>query len=140
MGAERVSEHLPKLIRTVKREGFNIIWSCDPMHANTVKSESGYKTRQFDRILDEVRAFFAVHRAEGTHAGGVHFELTGADVTECTGGAQAITDANLGDRYHTHCDPRLNASQALELAFQLAEGLKEERRQRQKEIRVAVAS
>ena len=140
IGAERVSEHLPKLIRTVKREGFNIIWSCDPMHANTVKSESGYKTRQFDRILDEVRAFFAVHRAEGTHAGGVHFELTGADVTECTGGAQAITDANLGDRYHTHCDPRLNASQALELAFQLAEGLKEERRQRQKEIRVAVAS
>ncbi len=140
MGAERVTEHLPSLVRAIKREGRKIVWSCDPMHANTVKSTSGYKTRQFDRILAEVKAFFAVHRAEGTHAGGVHFELTGADVTECIGGAQAITDANLGDRYHTHCDPRLNASQALELAFQLAEGLKEERRQRQKDTRVAVVS
>jgi 3-deoxy-7-phosphoheptulonate synthase len=139
MGAERVAEHLPSLVRTAVREGRKIVWSCDPMHANTVKSASGFKTRQFDRILAEVKAFFAVHRAEGTHAGGVHFELTGADVTECVGGAQAITDANLGDRYHTHCDPRLNASQALELAFQLAEGLKDERQQRQKETRVALA-
>ena len=137
MGAERVAEHLPGLVRAVVCEGRKIVWSCDPMHANTVKSTSGFKTRQFDRILAEVKAFFAVHRAEGTHAGGVHFELTGADVTECVGGAQAITDANLGDRYHTHCDPRLNASQALELAFQLAEGLKDERQQRQKETRVA---
>ena len=139
MGAERVAEHLPSLVRAAVREGCKIVWSCDPMHANTVKSASGFKTRQFDRILAEVKTFFAVHRAEGTHAGGVHFELTGADVTECVGGAQAITDANLGDRYHTHCDPRLNASQALELAFQLAEGLKVERHQRQKETRVALA-
>ena len=139
MGAERVAEHLPSLVRAAVREGRKIVWSCDPMHANTVKSASGFKTRQFDRILAEVKAFFAVHRAEGTHAGGVHFELTGADVTECVGGAQAITDANLGDRYHTHCDPRLNASQALELAFQLAEGLKDERHQRQKKTHVAVA-
>jgi 3-deoxy-7-phosphoheptulonate synthase len=139
MGAERVAEHLPSLVRAAVREGRKIVWSCDPMHANTVKSTSGFKTRQFDRILAEVKAFFAVHRAEGTHAGGVHFELTGADVTECVGGAQAITDANLGDRYHTHCDPRLNASQALELAFQLAEGLKDERHQRQKKTHVAVA-
>ncbi len=139
MGAERVTEHLPSLVRAVVREGRKVVWSCDPMHANTVKSTSGYKTRQFDRILAEVKAFFAVHRAEGTHAGGVHFELTGTDVTECIGGAQAITDANLGDRYHTHCDPRLNASQALELAFQLAEGLKDEREQRQKDSRIALA-
>lgn len=139
MGAERVAEHLPSLVRAAVREGRKIVWSCDPMHANTVKSTSGYKTRQFDRILAEVKAFFAVHRAENSHAGGVHFELTGADVTECVGGAQAITDANLGDRYHTHCDPRLNASQALELAFQLAEGLKDERDQHQKNTHVALA-
>ena len=139
MGAERVAEHLPSLVRAVQREGRKIVWSCDPMHANTVKSLTGFKTRQFDRILAEVKAFFDVHRGEGTHAGGVHFELTGRDVTECVGGAQAITDANLADRYHTHCDPRLNASQALELAFLLAEGLKDERRQHQKDTRVAVA-
>ena len=139
MGAERVAEHLPNLVRAISREGRKVVWSCDPMHANTVKSTSGYKTRQFDRILAEVKAFFAVHRAEGTHAGGVHFELTGTDVTECIGGAQAITDANLGDRYHTHCDPRLNASQALELAFQLSEGLKDDRAQRQKDSRIALA-
>ncbi|MHB1204258.1 MAG: class II 3-deoxy-7-phosphoheptulonate synthase [Rhodospirillaceae bacterium] len=127
MGAERLAEHLPTLVRAVKREGREVVWVCDPMHANTVKSSTGYKTRQFDRILAEVKAFFAVHRAEGTHPGGVHFELTGKDVTECTGGAQAITDATLGDRYHTHCDPRLNASQSLELAFLIAESLKDER-------------
>ena len=127
MGADTVEQGLPPLIRAVQREGCKVIWSCDPMHGNTIKSSSGYKTRPFDRILAEVRGFFAVHRAEGTHAGGVHFEMTGQDVTECIGGAQAIDDDRLGDRYHTHCDPRLNASQALELAFLMAEQLKEER-------------
>ena len=114
-------------MRAVEREGRKVVWSCDPMHANTVKVGSGYKTRQFDRILAEVRAFFAVHKAEGTHAGGVHFEMTGQDVTECVGGTMAVTEASLGDRYHTHCDPRLNATQALELAFLIAGQLKAER-------------
>ena len=127
MGADQVERLLPPLIRTVQGEGRKVVWVCDPMHANTVKSANGYKTRHFDRILAEVRAFFAVHKAEGSHAGGVHFEMTGQDVTECVGGAQAITEAGLSDRYHTHCDPRLNAKQALELAFLLAETLKEER-------------
>ncbi|MBI1239162.1 MAG: 3-deoxy-7-phosphoheptulonate synthase class II [Alphaproteobacteria bacterium] len=126
-GADQVAEHLPRLIRAVEREGRAVIWSCDPMHGNTIKSPSGYKTRPFDRILKEVQTFFAVHKAEGTHAGGVHFEMTGQDVTECTGGAMAITDEDLKSRYHTHCDPRLNASQALELAFLIAEGIKAER-------------
>ena len=127
-GADNVDKHLPQLIRAVEREGRTVVWSCDPMHGNTVKAEGGYKTRPFDRILAEVRQFFAVHQAEGTYAGGVHFEMTGQNVTECIGGAQAITEADLSDRYHTHCDPRLNASQALELAFLIAEGLKEERK------------
>ena len=131
MGAGKLDAGLPKLIRAVEREGKKVVWSCDPMHGNTIKSASGYKTRPFDRILSEVREFFAVHRAEGTYAGGVHFEMTGQDVTECTGGAQAISDDNLGDRYHTHCDPRLNASQSLELAFLLAEELKAERQGQQ---------
>ncbi len=127
MGADKVESGLPPLIRAVEREGRRVVWSCDPMHANTVSSTTGYKTRSVDRILEEVRGFFAVHRAEGTYAGGVHFEMTGQDVTECVGGAQAITEENLSDRYHTHCDPRLNAKQSLELAFLLAEALKEER-------------
>ncbi len=127
MGADQVAESLPVLVRAVKAEGREVVWSCDPMHGNTVKASNGYKTRPFDRILAEVREFFAVHRAEGTHAGGVHFEMTGQDVTECIGGAQEITEERLADRYHTHCDPRLNASQALELAFLLAEALKAER-------------
>jgi 3-deoxy-7-phosphoheptulonate synthase len=125
-GADKIEAALPKLVRTVKREGRSVVWSCDPMHGNTVKAASGYKTRPFDRILSEVRGFFAVHRAEGTHAGGIHCEMTGQNVTECTGGAMAITDEALADRYHTHCDPRLNASQSLELAFLIAEGLKAE--------------
>ena len=104
-----------------------MVWSCDPMHGNTITSASGYKTRPFDRILKEVRGFFAVHAAEGTYAGGVHLEMTGQNVTECTGGARAITDADLNDRYHTFCDPRLNAEQAIELAFLVAELLKKER-------------
>ena len=139
MGAERVAEHLPNLLRAISREGRKVVWVCDPMHANTVKSSTGYKTRQFDRILAEVRAFFAAHRAEGTHPGGVHFEMTGQNVTECVGGTQSITEASLGDRYHTHCDPRLNASQALELAFLIAEALKDERIQLGKDARVAAA-
>ena len=124
MGHDKVHDHLPALVRAVEREGRKVVWSCDPMHGNTIKSASGYKTRPFDRILAEVKAFFEVHAAEGSHAGGVHFEMTGQDVTECLGGAQAISDEDLSHRYHTHCDPRLNASQALELAFLLAETLK----------------
>ncbi len=127
MGHELVERQLPPLVRALHREGRAVVWTCDPMHGNTVKSSTGYKTRPFDRILAEVRSFFAVHRAEGTHAGGIHLEMTGQDVTECTGGAQAITDAALKDRYHTYCDPRLNAQQSLELAFLMAEALKEER-------------
>ncbi|MGO1120863.1 class II 3-deoxy-7-phosphoheptulonate synthase [Rhodovibrionaceae bacterium A322] len=127
MGAGKVGDGLPNLIRRVAAEGRNVVWSCDPMHGNTIKSSSGYKTRPFDRVLQEVREFFQIHRAEGSYAGGVHFEMTGQDVTECTGGAQAISEGMLGDRYHTSCDPRLNASQALELAFLIAEELKTER-------------
>ena len=103
-----------------------MVWSCDPMHGNVIKADNGYKTRPFDRILSEVKGFFAVHRAEGTHAGGIHIEMTGRDVTECTGGAIALTQEGLADRYHTHCDPRLNAAQSLELAFLLAEELNRE--------------
>ena len=116
----RSAEHLPRLIRTVEREGRSVLWSCDPMHGNTIKSSTGYKTRPFERVLREVREFFAIHEAEGTIPGGVHFEMTGKDVTECTGGVRAVTDENLSDRYHTACDPRLNAAQALELAFLVA--------------------
>ncbi len=125
-GADKVEKHLPDLIRAVKREGRVVVWSCDPMHGNTIKSTSGYKTRPFDAILKEVRGFMAIHRAEGTHAGGVHVEMTGKDVTECTGGLRALRDEDLNDRYHTFCDPRLNAAQALELSFLLAEELKKE--------------
>ena len=124
MGAGKVESLLPPLIRAIEKEGRAVVWVCDPMHGNTLKSATGYKTRPVEKILEEVQGFFAVHEAEGTHAGGVHFEMTGQDVTECTGGAVAITEAHLSDRYHTHCDPRLNAKQALELAFMLAEILK----------------
>jgi 3-deoxy-7-phosphoheptulonate synthase len=126
-GSDKIDDHLPALVRAVQREGRSVVWSCDPMHGNTISSPSGYKTRPFDRILQEVKSFFAVHRAEGTHAGGVHLEMTGKDVTECTGGARAISDEDLNDRYHTLCDPRLNAEQSIELAFLLAELLKQER-------------
>jgi 3-deoxy-7-phosphoheptulonate synthase len=127
MGHDKVEQKFPPLLRAVKRHGGKVVWSSDPMHGNTIKSSTGYKTRPFDRILAEVRSFFAVHAAEGTHAGGVHFEMTGQDVTECIGGAKAVTEEALADRYHTHCDPRLNATQALELAFLIAEQLKTER-------------
>ncbi len=122
-GAGSVGEHLPRLIKAVKEEGAEVVWTCDPMHGNTVKSSSGYKTRPFDSVLREVREFFGVHAAEGTVPGGVHFEMTGQDVTECTGGLRDVSDENLSDRYHTACDPRLNASQSLELAFLVAEEL-----------------
>ncbi len=122
-GAGQVGDHLPRLIRAVREEGAEVVWTCDPMHGNTIKSSSGYKTRPFESVLREVREFFAIHNAEGTIPGGVHFEMTGKDVTECTGGLRAITDEDLSDRYHTACDPRLNASQSLELAFLVAEEL-----------------
>ena len=132
-GHEKVEAGLPKLVRAVKAEGHPVVWSCDPMHGNVIKTDSGLKTRPFDRILSEVRGFFAVHRAEGTHAGGIHIEMTGQDVTECTGGAIAITDERLGDRYHTHCDPRLNGAQSIELAFEMADLLNLEANERHKQ-------
>ena len=126
-GAGKVGDHLPRLIRTVQAEGAKVVWSCDPMHGNTIKSSSGYKTRPFNAVLGEVREFFAIHKAEGTVPGGVHFEMTGKDVTECTGGLRAVSDESLADRYHTACDPRLNATQSLELAFLVAEELSAQR-------------
>ena len=129
-GANKVFDKLPALIRAVEREGKSVVWSCDPMHGNTITSATGYKTRPFDLVLSEVEDFFAVHRAEGTHPGGIHIEMTGSNVTECTGGARAITEDELHDRYHTHCDPRLNADQSLELAFLVAELLKRNRLER----------
>jgi 3-deoxy-7-phosphoheptulonate synthase len=131
-GHDKIESGLPKLVRAVKREGHPVVWSCDPMHGNTV-ALAGYKTRPFDRILTEVRGFFAVHRAEGTFAGGIHAEMTGQNVTECTGGAVDVTEQTLADRYHTHCDPRLNAGQSLELAFLLAEMLNDELNERRKD-------
>ena len=131
-GYDTIEAALPRLVRAVTREGHPVIWSCDPMHGNVVKAANGYKTRPFERILAEVRGFFAVHRAEGTHAGGIHIEMTGQNVTECTGGAVDVTEQSLADRYHTHCDPRLNASQSLEMAFLLAEMLNTEMAERKK--------
>ncbi len=124
MGAEKITEHLPKLVQAVKHSGHEVIWSSDPMHGNTIKASTGYKTRSVDAILKEMKGFFEVHKAEGTHAGGVHFEMTGQNVTECIGGAYMISEHDLADRYHTHCDPRLNGEQALELAFLIADTLK----------------
>ncbi len=126
-GNEKVGENLPGMIRAIQREGRSVVWSCDPMHGNTITSNTGYKTRPFDRILSEVKSFFSVHAAEGTHAGGVHLEMTGQDVTECLGGARAVTHESLSDRYHTVCDPRLNAEQSIDMAFLIAELLKQER-------------
>jgi 3-deoxy-7-phosphoheptulonate synthase len=123
-GADKVHERLPRLMQATKRAGRAVIWSTDPMHGNTLKAASGYKTRPFDRILQEVKGFVDVAEAEGVHPGGVHLEMTGQNVTECIGGAQAVTEDDLSSRYHTHCDPRLNADQALELAFLIAERLK----------------
>ena len=123
-GHEKVEKFLPKLIRKIKKEGIHVVWSCDPMHGNTIKSTTGFKTRPFNSVLKEVKNVFAVHQAEGTFAGGLHIEMTGQNVTECTGGAQKISDQDLSSRYHTHCDPRLNSNQALELAFLISDEIK----------------
>ena len=123
-GYDNVEKFLPKLIRTIKKEGLNVVWSCDPMHGNTIKSAAGYKTRPFNNVVKEVKNVFSVHQSEGSFAGGLHIEMTGQNVTECTGGAQKISDQDLSHRYHTHCDPRLNASQALELSFLISDEIK----------------
>jgi len=125
-GSEKAGDALPALVRAEKKEGRSVVWSCDPMHGNTI-SAGGFKTRPFDRIMSEIRTFFAVHQSEGTYAGGVHLEMTGKNVTECTGGARAISEGDLSSRYHTFCDPRLNAEQAIEVAFLIAQLLKDER-------------
>jgi 3-deoxy-7-phosphoheptulonate synthase len=131
-GAGKVGDHLPRLIKAVQEVGAKVVWSCDPMHGNTIKAASGYKTRPFESVLREVREFFAIHKSEGTIPGGVHLEMTGQDVTECTGGLRAVSDENLADRYHTACDPRLNASQSLELAFLVSEELSAQRNEAQR--------
>ena len=129
MGANKVGDFFPKLLQRVKAEGKNVLWSSDPMHGNTIKADNGYKTRDFEDILSQVKQFFQIHRAEGTYAGGIHLEMTGQNVTECTGSASsAVTQENLSSRYHTQCDPRLNADQALELSFMIADTLKEARK------------
>ena len=124
MGSEKVNEHLPKLIKNIKANGKNVTWCCDPMHGNTIKASNGYKTRRVAEILNEVNNFFLVHKSEGTLPGGVHFEMTGSNVTECLGGTNEVKESDLGSRYHTHCDPRLNGSQSLELAFLVSDLIK----------------
>jgi len=124
MGAEKLRQNLPGLIRAVQREGKSVIWISDPVHGNTYKTDNGFKTRNFEKIRDELRAFFDVHDEMGSHPGGVHLEMTGEDVTECTGGVSGVTEDTLPDRYNTYCDPRLNGAQALELAFLIAERLR----------------
>jgi 3-deoxy-7-phosphoheptulonate synthase len=138
-GADKVFDNLPGLVRAIKAAGRQVVWSCDPMHGNTITTGNRYKTRPFDRILQEVKTFFAVHEAEGTFAGGIHLEMTGKNVTECTGGQRAITDVDLADRYHTHCDPRLNAEQAIEMAFLVADLVKRQRASRGPARRVEAA-
>ncbi len=128
MGANKVLEGMPRLVRAIKDVGLNVVWSCDPMHGNVYKTANGYKSRPVDAILTEMKEFFQVHKAEGTIAGGVHLEMTGKDVTECVGGTFQVTEEDLSSRYHTHCDPRLNADQSLELAFMIADTLKEARK------------
>ncbi|MEM8627668.1 MAG: 3-deoxy-7-phosphoheptulonate synthase class II [Pseudomonadota bacterium] len=128
-GHEKVGEHLPRLVRAIQSAGRNVVWTCDPMHGNTIKAATGYKTRPFDYVRSEVEAFFDVHAAEGTHPGGIHIEMTGENVTECIGGVSAVAESDLSARYHTHCDPRLNADQAIELAFLVAERLERNRAQ-----------
>ena len=120
-----------------QKEGLNVVWSCDPMHGNTIKAATGFKTRTFDSVVKEVKNFFSVHQAENTYAGGLHIEMTGQDVTECTGGAQKISENDLSNRYRTHCDPRLNANQALELAFLISEEIKKNSRHSKKIIQAA---
>ena len=136
-GADNVEQFLPNLIKSVKKEGLKVIWSCDPMHGNTIKAATGFKTRPFDNVLREVKNVFGIHQSEGTYAGGLHVEMTGQDVTECTGGAQKISEKDLSNRYRTHCDPRLNASQALELAFLISEEIKKNSKYSKKIIKAA---
>jgi 3-deoxy-7-phosphoheptulonate synthase len=126
-GSDKIADRLPRLMAATKREGRAVVWATDPMHGNTLTASNGYKTRPFDRILSEVRTFIDVAKGEGVHPGGVHFEMTGQNVTECLGGARALTETDLLDRYHTHCDPRLNAEQSLELAFLIAERLRDDK-------------
>ena len=127
MGADNISKVLPSIIREVAKSGQQVVWSCDPMHGNIEKANNGYKTRSLKNIISEIKQFFQIHRSEGTYPGGIHLEMTGQNVTECIGGVQEITEKDLSSRYHTYCDPRLNASQSLELAFLLSDILKEER-------------
>lgn len=127
MGADKVASKLPIIISKVEKEGMKVVWTCDPMHGNTVKASNGFKTRSLSNIITEIEIFFQIHRTEGTYPGGVHLEMTGQDVTECIGGIQEIKESDLSSRYHTYCDPRLNASQSLELSFLLSEFLKDER-------------
>jgi 3-deoxy-7-phosphoheptulonate synthase len=126
-GADKIDAAFSPLLRAAKREGLTLLWVSDPMHGNTIKTSSGFKTRPIERIAEEVRDFFAICRAEGVYAGGIHLEMTGKNVTECTGGARAISEADLHDRYHTYCDPRLNAEQSIEMAFMVADLLKAQR-------------
>ena len=136
-GSKNVDKYLPKLIKAIKKEGLKVVWSCDPMHGNTIKATTGFKTRPFENVLEEVKQFFSVHQAEGSYAGGLHIEMTGQDVTECTGGAQKISENDLSNRYRTHCDPRLNADQALELAFIISEEIKKNSKYSKKIIQAA---
>mgnify|MGYP001461514696 CR=1 FL=1 len=127
MGADKIDNHLPKIVKKIKSEGRVVIWACDPMHGNTIKSNTGYKTRPVSNIFSEIQKFFAIHRSLGSYPGGIHLEMTGSDVTECMGGLQQITDEDLKNRYHTFCDPRLNASQSIEIAFLISEYLKDDK-------------
>ena len=127
MGADKISSILPSIVKKVKENGSTVVWACDPMHGNTIKSSTGYKTRPLNNIISEIEHFFKIHRSEGTYPGGIHLEMTGQDVTECIGGIKEVTEDDLNSRYHTFCDPRLNASQSLELAFLLSDFLKDER-------------
>ena len=127
MGADKIDNHLPKIVKKIKSEGRAVIWACDPMHGNTIKSNTGYKTRPVSNIFSEIQKFFAIHRSLGSYPGGIHLEMTGSDVTECMGGLQQITDEDLKNRYHTFCDPRLNASQSIEIAFLISEYLKDDK-------------
>ncbi len=136
-GVDNVEEKLPKLIGPFANSDYNLVWSCDPMHGNTMKANSGFKTRPFERVIQEVESFFDIHHALGTYPGGVHLEMTGQNVTECIGGAQAIKDEDLSARYHTHCDPRLNANQALELAFLISDKLRESQEPHKSKIIIA---
>ena len=136
MGADKVESKLPNIISSVENEGKSVVWACDPMHGNTFKASSGYKTRPLKNIISEIEQFFQIHRSQGSYPGGIHLEMTGQDVTECIGGVQEIKESDLKSRYHTYCDPRLNASQSLELAFLLSEFLKDERIRMQKSSKI----